>query len=395
MFITIETKKVTFWSRSRNELWTKGETSGNFLNLVSIESDCDNDALLVKAHPDGPTCHLGTDTCWGEENEKNPILFLSFLQDFIDKRHEEMPEGSYTTSLFKKGVNKMAQKLGEEALETVIEATNGTNENLIYEGSDMLYHLLVLLTSKGLRIEDLALELAKRHDPKVNIYQDDVCVLKDIDFHVDEGEFIYIIGKVGSGKSSLLKTTYCELDIEEAEKAEALGRNLLELRRKDIPALRREMGIIFQSFQLLHDRSVKKNMEFVLKATGWKNKDERKERIEEVLEAVGMLDKKNKMPHELSGGEQQRIAIARALLNRPKIIIADEPTGNLDPETAGNIVTLLKNISQTGTAIVMTTHNMPMLDRFPGIVYRCKNGKLIDVTKDFNKLDLTEDGEES
>ena len=162
---TIETKKVTFWSRSRNELWTKGETSGHFLNLVSIESDCDNDALLVKARPDGPTCHLGTDTCWGEVNEKNPVLFLSFLQDFIDKRHEEMPEGSYTTSLFKKGVNKMAQKLGEEALETVIEAANGTNENLIYEGSDMLYHLLVLLTSKGLRIEDLARELARRHDP--------------------------------------------------------------------------------------------------------------------------------------------------------------------------------------------------------------------------------------
>lgn len=162
---TLATKKVTFWSRSRNELWTKGETSGNFLNLVSIESDCDNDALLVKAIPDGPTCHLGTDTCWGETNEKNPILFLSFLQDFINKRHEEMPEGSYTTSLFKKGVNKMAQKVGEEALETVIEATNGTNEKLIYEGSDMLYHLLVLLTSKGLRIEDLALELAKRHDP--------------------------------------------------------------------------------------------------------------------------------------------------------------------------------------------------------------------------------------
>jgi phosphoribosyl-ATP pyrophosphohydrolase/phosphoribosyl-AMP cyclohydrolase len=162
---TISSSKVTFFSRSRQCLWTKGETSGNFLNLVSIESDCDNDALLVKAIPDGPTCHLGTDTCWGETNEKNPILFLSFLQDFINKRHEEMPEGSYTTSLFKKGVNKMAQKVGEEALETVIEATNGTNEQLIYEGSDMLYHLLVLLTSKGLRIEDLALELAKRHDP--------------------------------------------------------------------------------------------------------------------------------------------------------------------------------------------------------------------------------------
>lgn len=162
---TIETKKVTFWSRSRNELWTKGETSGNFLNLVDIKSDCDNDALLVKAIPDGPTCHKGTDTCWAETNESNPLLFLSFLQDFIEKRKEEMPEGSYTTSLFKGGVNRMAQKVGEEALETVIEACNGTNEKLVYEGSDMLYHLLVLLTEKDLRIEDLARELIKRHDP--------------------------------------------------------------------------------------------------------------------------------------------------------------------------------------------------------------------------------------
>jgi len=162
---TIETKRVTFWSRSRQTLWTKGETSGNFLHLVSIASDCDNDTLLVKAHPDGPTCHTGTDTCWGETNEKNPILFLSFLQDFINRRHEEMPEGSYTTSLFRKGINKMAQKVGEEALETVIEATNGTNEQLIYEGADMLYHLLVMLTAKGLRIEDLARELQVRHDP--------------------------------------------------------------------------------------------------------------------------------------------------------------------------------------------------------------------------------------
>ncbi|MBO4785627.1 MAG: bifunctional phosphoribosyl-AMP cyclohydrolase/phosphoribosyl-ATP diphosphatase HisIE [Prevotella sp.] len=162
---TIETKKVTFWSRSRNELWTKGETSGNFLNLVDIKSDCDNDALLVKAIPDGPTCHKGTDTCWAETNESNPLLFLSFLQDFIEKRKEEMPEGSYTTSLFKGGVNRMAQKVGEEALETVIEACNGSDEKLVYEGSDMLYHLLVLLTEKGLRIEDLARELIKRHDP--------------------------------------------------------------------------------------------------------------------------------------------------------------------------------------------------------------------------------------
>ena len=162
---TIATKKVTFWSRSRNCLWTKGETSGNFLHLVDIMVDCDNDTLLVKATPDGPTCHTGTDTCWGEENKQNPLLFLTELQDFINLRHEEMPEGSYTTSLFNKGINKIAQKVGEEALETVIEATNGTSEHLVYEASDLLYHLLVMLTEKGLRIEDVALELQKRHDP--------------------------------------------------------------------------------------------------------------------------------------------------------------------------------------------------------------------------------------
>lgn len=162
---TLKTGKVTFWSRSRQCLWTKGETSGNFLNLVSIKSDCDNDTLLVRVNPVGPVCHLGTDTCWGEKNETNPLLFLTELQDFINKRHEEMPEGSYTTSLFKDGLNRMAQKVGEEALETVIEATNGTNERLIYEASDMFYHLIVLLTSKGLRIEDIAKELQVRHDP--------------------------------------------------------------------------------------------------------------------------------------------------------------------------------------------------------------------------------------
>lgn len=167
---TLETKKVTFWSRSRNCLWTKGETSGNFLHLVDIKVDCDNDTLLVKATPDGPTCHTGTDTCWGEKNTplaegENPLLFLTELQDFINRRHEEMPEGSYTTSLFKDGVNRMAQKMGEEALEAVIEATNGTSDKLVYEASDMIYHLIVLLTSKGLRIEDVAAELQKRHDP--------------------------------------------------------------------------------------------------------------------------------------------------------------------------------------------------------------------------------------
>ncbi len=162
---TRETGLVTFFSRSRQCLWTKGETSGNYLHLVDIKVDCDNDTLLIQAKPDGPTCHKGTDTCWGEENRPNPLLFLSELSDFIEKRHEEMPEGSYTTSLFKDGLNRMAQKVGEEALELVIEATNGTNERLIYEGSDMLYHLIVLLTSKGLRIEDMAKELMERHNP--------------------------------------------------------------------------------------------------------------------------------------------------------------------------------------------------------------------------------------
>lgn len=162
---TIETGLVTFYSRTRKELWTKGETSGNFMKVVSIANDCDNDTLLVKVNPVGPVCHTGADTCWNEKNEANPLLFLTFLQDFIEKRHEEMPEGSYTTSLFKDGINRMAQKVGEEALEAVIEAVNGTNDRLIYEGSDLFYHLIVLLTAKGLRIEDLAKELQVRHDP--------------------------------------------------------------------------------------------------------------------------------------------------------------------------------------------------------------------------------------
>ena len=230
---------------------------------------------------------------------------------------------------------------------------------------------------------------------KVRIFQEDVCVLNDVDFHVEEGEFIYIIGKVGSGKSSLLKTTYCELDIESGEQATVLDRDIMNIRRREIPALRKEMGIIFQDFQLLHDRTVAKNLRFVLKATGWKKRKEMEERIDEVLEMVGMQEKKDKMPHELSGGEQQRIAIARAILNKPKIIIADEPTGNLDPETATYIIDLLRQISQTGTAIVMTTHNIPMLDKFPGIVYRCKDGAIYDVTNDYNKMDLTEDSEDN
>lgn len=231
---------------------------------------------------------------------------------------------------------------------------------------------------------------------KVKIYQQDNLVLDQVDFHVEEGELVYIIGKVGSGKSSLLKTLYCELDIyqDEAEQAEVLGRNLMAIKRKEIPALRKEMGIIFQDFKLLTDRTVHKNLQFVLKATGWKSKKDIDQRIEEVLDAVGLKEKTDSLPHELSGGEQQRIAIARALLNHPKVIIADEPTGNLDPETADNIVKLLKDITKSGTAVVMSTHNLPMLDRFPGVVYQCADGQLSDVTPAYSKVNVTEDNDQ-
>lgn len=210
----------------------------------------------------------------------------------------------------------------------------------------------------------------------VSIYQADECILSGVNLRVDEGEFVYIIGKVGAGKSSLLKTLYCELDIplEGDVTADVLGRNLLTLKRRGIPALRKEMGIIFQDFQLLHDRDVYQNLRFVLRSTGWKHSDEIDERIDKVLADVEMCDKKNKRPHELSGGEQQRIAIARAMLNSPKLIIADEPTGNLDPATADNIVELLRKATDDGAAVVMSTHNLPMLSKYPGTVYKCENG---------------------
>ena len=230
---------------------------------------------------------------------------------------------------------------------------------------------------------------------KVNIYQPDgTLVLQEADFHVDEGEFIYVIGRVGSVKSSLLKTLYFELDVEEAENAFVLNHDLRGLKRKYIPALRRQMGIIFQDFQLLGDRTVKENLRFVLKATGWKKTAEIEERINDVLEDVDMQDFSERFPHELSGGEQQRIAIARAMLNRPKVIIADEPTGNLDPETASHIVGLLRQVTQTGTAVVMTTHNMPMLNQYPGIVYRCIDHRLEEITNDYNKISLFESDDE-
>lgn len=229
---------------------------------------------------------------------------------------------------------------------------------------------------------------------KVNIYQDERLILKDVDFQAETGEFIYLIGRVGSGKSSLLKTIYGELDIdsEDTEKAVVLNESMPNIKRSRIPALRKQMGIIFQDFQLLHDRSVAKNLKFVLQATGWTSSQKIDRRIEEVLAQVGMTDKKNKMPSELSGGEQQRIAIARALLNNPKIIIADEPTGNLDPETAENIVSILKDSCERGTTVIMSTHNINLLDKFPGKVYRCKDNELHLLT---DKKEVSELAEET
>lgn len=221
----------------------------------------------------------------------------------------------------------------------------------------------------------------------VTIRQQEHNILEDIDFHLDEGEFVYLIGKVGSGKTSLLKTFYAELEIAAGE-AEVLGYDMRCIKRKHIPALRRKLGIVFQDFQLLTDRTATENLDFVLQATGWKNKRTRDARIEEVLNLVGMGTKGYKYPHQLSGGEQQRIVIARALLNNPSIILADEPTGNLDNETGRNIVELLRDISTRGTAVVMTTHNLQLLEEYPGIVYRCEEHRLMEgrhIESDNNK----------
>ena len=211
----------------------------------------------------------------------------------------------------------------------------------------------------------------------VNIsHDDDEVVLKDVDFGVNPGEFVYIIGKVGSGKSSLLRTIYGEMDIDTADNAVVLERDMLKIKRKEIQALRREIGVIFQDFKLLTDRSVRKNLDFVLKATGWDDKEDRAQRIGEVLKEVQMEGLEERMPHELSGGEQQRIAIARSLLNSPKMILADEPTGNLDSETTEQIMNVFKEISASGTAVVITTHNMSLLEKYPGTVYQCEGNKM-------------------
>jgi cell division transport system ATP-binding protein len=213
------------------------------------------------------------------------------------------------------------------------------------------------------------------------IWQQDHLVLSDVSFNVRKGEFMYLVGKVGSGKTSLIKTLNAQIPLKEGSGIVA-GYNLARLRAREIPLLRRKLGIVFQDFQLLIDRSVYHNLEFVLKATGWKNKKAVDARISEVLEKVGLGLKGYKMPHQLSGGEQQRVVIGRALLNDPDIILADEPTGNLDPETSEGIIRLLKEISTTGRAVVIATHNYTILKRFPARTVKCDNGKLIEMKMD-------------
>ena len=216
----------------------------------------------------------------------------------------------------------------------------------------------------------------------VDIYQEVQEVLADVTFSIDEGEFVYVIGKVGSGKSSLIKTLYGELPIHSGE-ATVMDYDMSSLKRKHLPELRRKLGVIFQDFQLLTDRSVDANLRFVLKATGWKNKEEIDNRIAEVLELVGMSTKGYKLPSELSGGEQQRIAIARSILNYPKLILADEPTGNLDADTSKQITELLLRIvKEQGATVVMITHNLHLLDMYPGRVFECKNKALVEVSNE-------------
>ncbi len=212
----------------------------------------------------------------------------------------------------------------------------------------------------------------------VQLNRDENIILRDVNLEVNRGDFLYIIGRVGSGKSTLLKSMYAELPIESGD-ARVFDYHLQDLKRKQIPYLRRKIGIVFQDFQLLIDRTVEKNLEFVLRATGWKDKTLIKDRINEVLTQVGMQNKTYKMSHELSGGEQQRVVIARALLNSPLLILADEPTGNLDPETGSQIVDLLQDIAEKGTAVIMSTHNYSIVQTFPGRIMKCENAELVDL----------------
>lgn len=212
----------------------------------------------------------------------------------------------------------------------------------------------------------------------VGIERAERLVLENVSFTLSSGEFAYLVGKVGSGKSSLMKTMYADVPISSGDEARVLDFDMLHIRKKQIPYLRRKIGIVFQDFQLLQDRSAFSNLKFVLQATGWKDKAEMEDRIEEVLKAVGMEKKSYKMPHELSGGEQQRIVIARALLNRPELILADEPTGNLDPQTGYQIVSLMHDLAQKGQAILMATHNLQLVEDFPARVLRCSEKQLTD-----------------
>jgi cell division transport system ATP-binding protein len=217
------------------------------------------------------------------------------------------------------------------------------------------------------------------HLDKVSVFQAHNLVLSNVTLQIDKGEFVYLVGKTGSGKSSLLKILYADLPFLQGE-ASIAGFNLKTIRPREIPFLRRKLGIVFQDFQLLTDRTVNENLLFVLRATGWKNKQKMTERIQSVLDKVGIATKGHKMPHELSGGEQQRIAIARALLNDPEVILADEPTGNLDPETSEGIIKLLIDISRTGRAVIIATHDFIMFEKFPSRSIRCEKGEVIGET---------------
>jgi len=212
----------------------------------------------------------------------------------------------------------------------------------------------------------------------LSVFQRKILVLSEVNLTIDKGEFVYLIGKTGTGKSSLLKTLYAELPVIEGE-AEVVGHNLNKIRKNEVPYLRRKLGIVFQDFQLLSDRSVNENLKFVMKATGWKDKNEMNERIEDVLDKVGLKTKGFKMPYQLSGGEQQRVSIARALINDPELILADEPTGNLDPETSSGIMALLIDISKSGRAVLMATHNYALMEKFPSRTLKCENGKVLSV----------------
>jgi len=214
-----------------------------------------------------------------------------------------------------------------------------------------------------------------------NIWQQDHLALSGVTLSVNRGEFVYLVGKVGSGKTSLIKTLNAQLPLKEG-KGSVAGYDLAALKEKDIPFLRRKLGIVFQDFQLLIDRSVSDNLEFVLRATGWKDRNEINKRIDEVLDKVGLSLKGYKMPHQLSGGEQQRVVIGRALLNEPEIILADEPTGNLDPETSEGIVRLLKDISSTGRAVIIATHNYTIIKKFSARTLKCDNGKITEIRDD-------------